>query len=195
MRRASGARWRPAVLALVTLAPPLAGAQKAPPAAPAAPASAGGLTFGGDVLPKTVRYGWPELLDLDRQTAEWTADDKQHTLLGIPLAGVLARAGFRPSEPKPDATPEDKRAAYQVAIVVTGGDGQQAVLSAAELTPGMGFTQAMLIFQMDGASLPAGQGPLKLVVLSDGNKHLRSVRSVARIDLISLRRMLPPAQK
>lgn len=195
MRGAAGPRLRLAALLFATLAPSLAGAQKAPPAAPTAPANSGGLTFGGDVLPKTIRFGWPEILDLDRQTAEWTADDKQHTLVGIPLSGVLARAGFRPSEPKPDATPEDKRAAYQVAIVVTGADGQQAVLSAAELTPGMGFTQAMLVFQMDGASLPAGQGPLKLVVLSDGNKHLRSVRSVARIDLISLRRMLPPAQK
>lgn len=39
--------------------------------------------------------------------------------------------------------------------MVTGFDGQQAVLSAAEITPGMGFTQARLVFQMDGERLPA----------------------------------------
>ena len=69
-------------------------------------------------------------------------------------------------------------------------DGFQAVFSAAELTEGMGKTQVLLIWMLDGKPLPADAGPLRLVVLSDGEPS-RSLFQLSRIDVVDMRRIVP----
>ena len=68
------------------------------------------------------------------------------------------------------------------------------MFSAAELAQGMGPSQVLLVSTVDGKPLPPEQGPLRLVVPSDGEPS-RSLYQIARIDLVDMRRIIPPTAK
>lgn len=162
-------------------------AARNPPAiAPAR--AADGLVIAGDLgKPRTLRLD--ELKALPSRTATWALHGKTHTVVGLPLEVVLAQAGYDRGPMSKEMAPRDKRPGFKLAIVASAPDGFQAVFSAAEITSGMGKTEVLCIWEMDGKPLPAEQGPLRLVVLTDGEGS-RSIHNLARLDVFDLRKLL-----
>jgi hypothetical protein len=70
-------------------------------------------------------------------------------------------------------------------VLVTARDGYQVALSLAETDPGMRRDQVILADKMDGAALPSGDGPFRLVVAAD-LRPARSVRMVTEIRVLRL---------
>src|SRR6185295_8360750 len=91
----------------------------------------------------------------------------------------------------PDIAPAAKRPGWKYAVVATATDGFQATFSVAELFRGMGPTQAYVALGADGQALDAGEGPLRLIVPTDGEAS-RSVRNVERLTILDLHRRVPP---
>lgn len=170
-------------------APALAQAPAGRNTSAAAPArAADGLLIAGDLpRPRTLRVD--ELKALPSRTATWTQHGKAHTVVGLPLEQVLAQAGYDRGPMSKEMAPRDKRPGFKLAIVASAPDGFQAVFSAAEITSGMGKTEVLCIWEMDGKPLPPEQGPLRLVVPSDGEGS-RSIHNLARLDVIDLRKSL-----
>ena len=131
-----------------------------------------------------------ELESLGKVTATWTLHGKTHTVVGVPLEKVLRRFGWDPGVMSKTVPPTEKRAGYKRVIVLSAKDGFQSVFSAAELAEGMGKSQVLLVWTVDGKPLPAEQGPLRLVVPSDGEPS-RSLYQLARIDVVDMRRVVP----
>jgi DMSO/TMAO reductase YedYZ molybdopterin-dependent catalytic subunit len=159
----------------------------------AARAEVAALTVRGDVeKPGTLTLA--ELTAMEATTAPYTAHEHTQTVVGVPLAKVLLRYGVVPGPMGKTMAPADKRAGYKKVIVASAADGFQAVFSLAELSEGMGKTQALLVWKADGKPLAPEQGPLRLVVLSDGEPS-RSVHQVRTLDVVDMRRIVPPAGK
>lgn len=137
--------------------------------------------------PRTLRV--EELKALASRTATWTLHGKAHTVVGLPLDQVIAQAGYDRGPMSKEMAPRDKRPGFKLAIVASAPDGFQAVFSTAEITAGMGKTEVLCIWEMDGKPLPPDQGPLRLVVLTDGEGS-RSIHNLARLDVIDLRKTL-----
>lgn len=133
-----------------------------------------------------------ELQKLGAISATWTVHGKSRTVVGVPLAKALERFGVVPGPMSKEMAPADKRPGYKKAIVASAADGFQAVFSLAEVTEGMGKTQALLVWQLDGQPLPAEQRPLRLIVLSDGEPS-RSIYRLQRLDVVDLRKLGPAA--
>ncbi len=94
---------------------------------------------------------------------------------GPRLADILARVGA------PSGKTLNGKAMRQF-ILVTGADGFAAVLSLAEVDPGMHQGVVILADEAAGAPLDAKDGPWRLVI--DGDlKPARSVRNVVRVEL------------
>lgn len=88
--------------------------------------------------------------------------------------------------------PAEKRLGYKRVVVVTAPDGFQSVFSAAELSEGMGKTQVLVVWMVDGRPLPTEQGRLRLVVPTDAERS-RSLHTLRRIDVVDMRRIVPVA--
>ena len=145
----------------------------------------------GDV-PKPGPLRLAELEAMTPATFTWVAHGQSHTAFGVPLATVLRRFGWEPGVMGKTMAPAEKRVGYKRVIVATAPDGFQAVFSAAEIAPGMGKTQAVLAWMVDGKPLPAEQGPLRLVVLTD-DEPSRSIYHLQRLDIVDMRRIVPVA--
>jgi DMSO/TMAO reductase YedYZ molybdopterin-dependent catalytic subunit len=68
-------------------------------------------------------------------------------------------------------------------VVATATDGYQAVFSWAELFLSPIGEGALIIFERDGAPLPASEGPLALVSLRDTQPGPRHVKWLAKIEI------------
>ncbi len=68
-------------------------------------------------------------------------------------------------------------------VVATATDGYQAVFSWAELFLSPIGEGALVIFERDGAPLPASEGPLALVSLRDTQPGPRHVKWLAKIEI------------
>ena len=68
-------------------------------------------------------------------------------------------------------------------VVVTATDGYQAVFSWAELFLSPIGDGALVIFERDGAPLPASEGPLALISLRDTQPGPRHVKWLAKIEI------------
>ncbi|HUK83362.1 MAG TPA: molybdopterin-dependent oxidoreductase [Verrucomicrobiae bacterium] len=68
-------------------------------------------------------------------------------------------------------------------VVVTATDGYQAIFSWAELFLSPIGDGALIIFERDGAPLPANEGPLALVSLRDTQPGPRHVKWLARLEI------------
>ena len=143
----------------------------------------------GDV-PKPGPLSVTDLQALSPATFTWVAHGQSHTVLGVPLSTVLRRFGWEPGVMGKNIAAADKRVGYKRVIVATAPDGFQAVFSAAELAPAMGKTQAVLCWMIDGKPLPAAEGPLRLVVLTD-DEPSRSIYHLQRLDVVDMRRIVP----
>lgn len=73
-------------------------------------------------------------------------------------------------------------------VTVTGADGYQASFGLADFEPSLSSRRAIVAWQRDGAAMPAGESPLRLVIEGD-TRPSRSVR-----ELIELRVFDPLAR-
>ena len=128
-------------------------------------------------LPKTGTLGLAELEELGSTTVAWTSHGQTHQVTGVRVDKVLAHYGFTPGPMGKDVPVKDKVKGYREILVATARDGFQAVFSCAEVTEGMGTTSAFIVWQMDGKSLGPEVGPLRLVVITDG-EPARSIRQL-----------------
>jgi len=107
------------------------------------------------------------------------AHEKQsHVFEGVALAELLKRAGLPSGE-------NLRGKSMSLCVVASAADGYHAVFSLAELDASIGGEQVLVVDTVDGAALPAGQGPLRLVVPSD-KRPARWVRMVQSITLVSV---------
>ena len=95
---------------------------------------------------------------------------------GVALSELLQRAGA----PQGGDLGGPWMAAY---ILATAADGYRVAFSLAELTSGLGGTEALVADTLDGAPLSEGQGPFRLIVPNDKRaaRWVRMLRSI-RID-------------
>lgn len=104
--------------------------------------------------------------DHDGTSAEWS---------GVPLYQVLQQAGVSFGDTL-------RGAALAQYVVISAPDGYRVVFALPELDPRNTDHPILLCDSMNGAPLPSGLGPLRIVTDSD-KRHFRWVRHVARIEL------------
>jgi DMSO/TMAO reductase YedYZ molybdopterin-dependent catalytic subunit len=159
-----------------TAAPTHSSAMTAAPAAQLAPAS---LSLTGEVKTE-LHLTAADLKALPRTTlTALDAHEKQtHTFEGVTLQELLKRAGV--------PTGEDLRGKGLAMCVVAGAaDGYRAVYSLGELDPSVGNETVLVADTVDGQPIPAGQGPLRLVVPSD-KRPARWVRMLQTLTVVSV---------
>jgi DMSO/TMAO reductase YedYZ molybdopterin-dependent catalytic subunit len=159
-----------------TAAPTQSSAMTAAPAAQLAPAS---LSLTGEVKTE-LHLTAADLKALPRTTlTALDAHEKQtHTFEGVTLQELLKRAGV--------PTGEDLRGKGLAMCVVAGAaDGYRAVYSLGELDPSVGNETVLVADTVDGQPIPAGQGPLRLVVPSD-KRPARWVRMLQTLTVVSV---------
>lgn len=134
-----------------------------------------------------------ELTAMPSLKVDWTAHGKTRSVTGVPLGKALERFGVGPGPMSKEMQPKDKRPGYKKVIVASAPDGFQAVLSVAEITEGMGKTQALLVWKVDDKPLPPNEQPLRLVIVTDGEPS-RSLYRLQRLDIVDLRKIIVPPQ-
>ena len=58
----------------------------------------------------------------------------------------------------------------------------------------MGPTRVLVAWKVDGKPLPEGEGPLRLVVITD-KEPSRCLRALQRLDVVDMRKLVAPAGK
>lgn len=143
-------------------------------AAIALPGSAAGLAV---TLPdgRVVAVDEALLRPLPRIAVSATAHGKTARYEGYDLRAVLAAAGLPPVESL-------RGKALRQVVRAHAADGYEVAFALAELDPSLGNRQAVLVDRQDGAPLPAGDGPWRLVVPADG----RPARWIRQVDAIAV---------
>ena len=170
---------RSSLLALVGSTVVAFAAPQPPPSAPPASVEVSGA------IPKPGRLAKSDLTALGPKTATWQVHGKSLDVTGVRLDKVLTHLGFSPGPMGREVPVADKRAGYRKVLRATARDGYQAVFSVAELSEGMGRTEVLVVWAVDGKSLDAEEGPLRLVALTDGEPS-RSIRQLERLEVIEL---------
>ena len=137
-------------------------------------------------LPQQATLSPAELESLGGEDVVWTFRDQQHTYRALRADRLLAHLGFDKGPGGATVRPGDRRPGWRNVVVARGADGFFAVFSIAELMPEMGPSRAFVAWQRDGAALPADEGPLRLVVVTD-QKGSRSVRQLSELEVLDLR--------
>ncbi len=159
------------------IAPDAALAQGAPPA-PAKVQVAGHVE-------NTLELG---IEDLKRLAVQHVDDVRQVRMGGMAskeseqtrrYAGVLLRDVISAAKPSEKERHDLRRSV----VVVTAADGYKAVFSWAELFISPIGEGALVIFERDGAPLPASEGPLALVSLRDTQPGPRHVKWLQKIEI------------
>jgi|SRR5579875_1149170 len=100
--------------------------------------------------------------------------DERHDFTGVRLLDLLAPIlGY----------PADDSRRLRLSVVVSATDGYAATIAWGEIDPNFGNQPVMLAWHRDGAALPAGYGPLQLVVPGDEHSG-RCVHGIAFIVVI-----------
>lgn len=128
-------------------------------------------------LPKTGTLTQADLEKLGAVTVPWTNHGQTHRITGVRVDKVLQHFGFTPGPMGKDVPMKEKVKGYRDVLVATARDSFQAVFSCAEVTEGMGSTVAYVVWQVDGKALGPDVGPLRMVVVSDG-EPARSLRQL-----------------
>lgn len=156
------------------------GGQAAPSMqATAAPAVSASLSLTGEVK-QELHLTAADLKALPRTSVKgFDAHEKQtHVFEGVTLQELLKRAGV--------PTGEDMRGKGLALCVVAGAaDGYHAVYSIGELEPSIGDETVLVADTVDGQPIPAGQGPLRLVVPTD-KRPARWVRMLQSLTVVSV---------
>jgi hypothetical protein len=116
------------------------------------------------------------LKPLPRIAVSATAHGKTARYEGYDLRTVLAAAGFPPVESL-------RGTALRQVVRVHAADGYEVAFALAELDPSLGNRQVVLADRQDGAPLPDGDGPWRLVVPADG----RPARWIRQVDAIAVK--------
>ena len=168
-------------LAALGAAAQMAGGQAAPSImqAPAMPAAQATLSLAGEVAQELHLTG-ADLKALPRTTlTAMDAHEKQtHTFQGVTLAELLKRAGVPAGE-------NLRGKSMALCVLASAADGYHAVFSLAELDASIGGVTVLVADTVDGQPIPAGQGPLRLVVPSD-KRPARWVRMVQSLTVVSV---------
>ena len=101
------------------------------------------------------------LQDLKQMTRKTLSVENPHSKKtevyeGVPLATLLQKAGVPQGE-------QIRGAALTTYVLVDAADDYRVVFSLAELDSGFMDSDVLLADTMDGAPLPTGQGPMKLI--------------------------------
>jgi hypothetical protein len=137
-------------------------------------------------LPRSASLGQKELGALGAKTAVWTLRGTKRQVTGVRLDKVLTHLGFSPGPMGKDVPVAEKRAGYRKAIIATAADGYRAVFSIAECVEGMGPTEVLVVWAVDGKPLGPDEGPFQLAVLTDGepSRSLRQLRKLEVVDVV-----------
>jgi len=126
--------------------------------------------------------------DLRRFPVQQVEDIRQVRIAGAPAkdggatrryAGVLLRDVLAAAKP----VERERHDLRRSIVVATATDGYKAVFSWAELFLSPIGDGAMVIFERDGASLPASEGPLAIVSLKDTQPGPRHVKWLERLEV------------
>ena len=126
--------------------------------------------------------------DLQRLPVQRVEDVRQIRMAGAPgkdgeqtrrYAGVLLRDVLNSAK----LIEKERHDLRRSIVVATATDGYQAVFSWAELFLSPIGDGALVIFERDGAPLPASEGPLALVSLRDTQPGPRHVKWLAKLEV------------
>jgi DMSO/TMAO reductase YedYZ molybdopterin-dependent catalytic subunit len=126
--------------------------------------------------------------DLQRFPVQRLEDVRQIRMAGAAVkdgeqtrryTGVLLRDVLTSAKP----VEKERHDLRRSIVVVTASDGYQAVFSWAELYLSSIGDGALIIFERDGAALPASEGPLALVSLHDTQPGPRHVKWLEKIEI------------
>jgi DMSO/TMAO reductase YedYZ molybdopterin-dependent catalytic subunit len=126
--------------------------------------------------------------DLQRLAVQRVEDVRQIKMAGASgkdseqtrrYTGVLLRDVLTSAKP----VEKERHDLRRSVVVATATDGYQAVFSWAELFLSPVGEGALVIFERDGAPLPASEGPLALVSLRDTQAGPRHVKWLAKIEI------------
>ncbi|HLI65827.1 MAG TPA: molybdopterin-dependent oxidoreductase [Caulobacteraceae bacterium] len=109
-----------------------------------------------------------------------TVEGQTHAYRGVPLADILARVGAPAGKTLKGPDLAD-------VVLVTAKDGYVVALSLADTDPMVRRDQIILADASDGAPLPDGVGPYRLVVEGD-QRGARMARMVVSIAVLRVRR-------
>lgn len=125
-----------------------------------------------------VEFTAGQLAALPRDSAVGTAHGTTSRFHGVSLRDVLSAAKIGPLDSL-------RGRALRRAIVATAADGYVVVLSGAELDRTLAARPVLVADRENGAMLPAADGPLRLVVPTDGRpaRWVRQLRAIAVVDL------------
>lgn len=119
-----------------------------------------------------------DLAAMPHATLTVSVEDKTHTYAGVLLAQLLARVGAPSGKALKGADLSD-------VVIVTAKDGYAVALALAETDPLVRKDQVILADAADGAPMPDGLGPCRLVVEGD-QRGARLARMVVSIELRQL---------
>lgn len=123
----------------------------------------------------TVQIDAALLSGLPVVSVERTTHDKKQVCEGASLASVLVKLGLPNGE-------NLREPALSQAIVVRSKDGYEVAFSLAELDAMLGNKTAIIATTCDGAELPPGDGPYRLIVPGE-RRPARSSKMIASIRL------------
>lgn len=106
-------------------------------------------------------------------------DGIEHEYKGVALVEVLEKAGV---------TLGSKLRGENLAkvVLVQAADGYEVVYSLPELDPEFSNNAVLLVAEKDGAPLPAGEGPFRLIAPQD-KKQARWIREVSAIKVVFIK--------
>jgi DMSO/TMAO reductase YedYZ molybdopterin-dependent catalytic subunit len=132
---------------------------------------------------QTVMLTPADIAALPHVTLAISVEGKSHTYEGVALTDILARVGAPEGKALKGADLAD-------AVLVTAKDNYAVALSLAETDPLVRKDRIILADKADGAPLPDGLGPYRLVVEGDQ----RGARMARMVVSIALLRAAPPAR-
>jgi len=106
-------------------------------------------------------------------------DGKEHEFKGVALIEVLEKAGV---------TTGTKLRGENLAkaVLIQAADGYEVVYSLPEIDPEFSNNVILLVAEKDGAPLPAGEGPFRIVAPQD-KKQARWIREVRAIKIVFIK--------
>ena len=122
-----------------------------------------------------------DLATLPRHEQRVTLDgtDQTATVSGVRLWDLLQRARV----PSPTASGRQRAVMY---IRLTGSDGQNAVVSLAEIDPSFTKRVVLVADRRNGQPLAAAEGPWR-VFIPDDLRHARWIRGLASVEVLTLK--------
>jgi DMSO/TMAO reductase YedYZ molybdopterin-dependent catalytic subunit len=123
---------------------------------------------------QTTTLAAADVASLPHVTLAVSVEGKSHTYEGVPLTDILARVGAPAGKALKGADLAD-------VVLITAKDSYAVALSLADTDPMVRKDQIILADKADGAPLPDGLGPYRLVIEGDqrGARMARMVVSIA----------------